>query len=229
MSTPPTTRAGPWANSFTHLLARLTRQDSVASDFRDNLSELQNASLLSMALFTGALGYVWIALTIWPVSWAVRSGSTWLGALTLIVSASLALFIKARHLYLAGHGVIWGAVIALACAMLVYPVSRVAYLFIVPIIFANVVHRRWTVFLLALAASTITLLIRTQRPEPAESGAEVVAPLLIIGLTAIASWLTTQNLYIALSWVWSAYERPSQRRTGPRSTGGVGARAESAR
>ena len=194
-----------WFAGLSRLSALFDADEPIAGEFRENLNELQNASVTGMALFTGAAGYLWVALMIWPVPGATSTPVAWASALALIISASVALLVKARHLRLAGQLVVWGAVAAIAGAMQLYPIAQTAYLFLIPIAFASLIHRRWTVFLVAIAAGAVTWGMHTLRPG--ERPLDVLLPIAIGTLTVFTSWLASRNLYVALRWVWSGYER----------------------
>lgn len=183
----------------------LSSGDEAPGEFRQNLADLQSAAVTSMALFTGGLGYAWVAALLWTAP-QVRGGPlSWAAALALILSASVAFLIRPQHLYLAGHLVVWGAMAAVALALQAYPTHQAAYLFVAPIIFSSAIHRRWTLFLTAAISAAITW--GTHLRRPAEPTLDALLPICIIAITAVASWMAARNLYTALHWVWSGYER----------------------
>ena len=116
-------------------------------DFRDNLTHLQTESLKVIALFASVISYVWFVLLLWPVIDRSALTSAWIGVGLLILSAILSYVLKGDHLRLVTYLLIWGVLGAAACAMLTFQSPAVAYLFILPIIFASVLLRRRTVFL----------------------------------------------------------------------------------
>ena len=187
------------------LLASGHANPAQSADFSRNLASLRDASLVSMALFSGGLGYLWIVLIMWPAPGALNTPAAWAGSLLLVISASVAFLVKERLPYLAGQILLWGSVAAIGCVLTLYSVSQAAYLFIVPITFANVIHGRWTVFLIAGAGIAMTWGLLTLRGS--EPTVAVVQTIAIVALTAVAAWLSARNLYTALTWVWSGYER----------------------
>lgn len=187
------------------LLASGHADPAQSADFSRNLTSLRDASLVSMALFSGGLGYLWIVLIMWPAPGVPNTPASWAGSLALVVSASIALLVKGRLPYLAGQILLWGSVASITFALTLYSVSQAAYLFIVPITFANVIHGRWTVFLIAGAGISMTWGLHMMRDS--DSAFAALQTIAIIALTAVAAWLSARNLYTALTWVWSGYER----------------------
>ena len=160
------------------LLASGHADPAQSADFSRNLTSLRDASLVSMALFSGGLGYLWIVLIMWPAPGVPNTPASWAGSLALVVSASIALLVKGRLPYLAGQILLWGSVASITFALTLYSVSQAAYLFIVPITFANVIHGRWTVFLIAGAGISMTWGLHMMRDSDS-----AFAALQTIGLT----------------------------------------------
>ena len=195
------------------------------SGLPENLADLQEKSLAIIALFAGALGYTWF---LW-VGWTRPAGATlaiaWVGVglLTLGVAASYVL--KRRHLQLAAHLLVGSSLAATVCAMLVFPLPDLAYLLILPVIFASVLLSQGAHLLIATAAGLLILALDLTRTGPPLPSARVTPPVMvgalitrllshhpmlpiaIIALVTAASWVSARNLYTALTWVLHAYER----------------------
>lgn len=185
---------------------QLAAQES--PDFRDNhLAPLRADSLSVIAVATGVIGYIWLALIIWPVTGAAASSTAWLGAglLTFTVIASYRL--KNHHLLAAAHILIWGILVTITLVIFMFHSLAAAYLFILPVIFASVLLDQRAVFWVAAITGLLTLAIGLSFREVLLPTSEIILPVIIIGLVALASWLSARNLYIALAWVWAGYER----------------------
>ncbi len=169
-------------------------------DLRDHLA-LQVESLKVIALFTGIIGYIWLILVVWPVTGSDAPPAAWIGGLSLMLSVCLSYALKERLQPLAFHLLIWGMLIAITCATLTFHRAELAYLFILPVIFASVLLSQRTVFLVAGTASFLIAAVGMAHLSLPPLSIEVSLPILVIILTTIASWLSAHNLYTALAWV----------------------------
>lgn len=175
--------------------------------FRTNLAQLQSDSLTLIALFGGAIGFVWLCWVIWPMTGRFAPTGAWIGASLLTLSVIISYVLKDRFLRIATHLLVWGISGATACVLLAFQSPALAYLFILPIIFASVLLSQRGVFLVAIAASLLTLIVSLTRVGEPLPPVDLILPVAIMLLITIASWLSARNLYIALAWVWSGYER----------------------
>ncbi len=181
-------------------------------DLRDNLADLQEKSLKIIALFVGAIGYLWFASNFWSlrVTREIHSQapiSAWIGCGLLILSVMVSYVLRDRHLRMTTHLLVWGILAAAACAVLAFPSPAVAYLFVLPIIFASVLLSQPAFFSVAVVAGLLSLAIGPTSMGMPLLSPDVALPVVIIALVTIASWLSARNLYIALKWAWNGYER----------------------
>ncbi len=175
--------------------------------FRTNLDQLRSESITPVALFAGAIGFVWLCWVIWPLTGRFAPTSAWIGANLLTLCIIMSYVLKDRRLHIAIHILVWGICGATACAVLTFQSFALAYLFILPVIFASVLLGQRGVFSVAITASLFTLTISKLRVGGAPLPIDGILPVAIISLITIASWLSARNLYTALAWVWSGYER----------------------
>jgi len=194
-------------------------------DLRDNLADLQDKSLRVIGLFCGVIGYAWLAWIVPPVIGKPASTSAWIGVGLLLLSVIVSYVLKGYRPGIAAHLLIWGVLAATTCAVLTFSSPEAAYLFILPIIFASVLLSQSAFLLVAAVANLLILTIGLTRmgtPLLASHGAlpamifklvahllssNVAFPVATIVLVTAASWLSARNLYIALAWVLSGYER----------------------
>jgi signal transduction histidine kinase len=125
----------------------------------------------------------------------------------LFLSMIISFVLKSHHPSIATHLLVWGILGASACALLSFPSPALAYLFVVPIIFASVLLGQSTLFLVAAVAIVLILTIGPARTGMPLLSLDAMFPIVIIALVTFASWLSVRNLYTALAWVWQGYER----------------------
>ncbi len=178
------------------------------ADLRANLTHLQTESLRLIAWTTAGLGYLWLAFAIWPITGAAAPLASWLGSLSLVIGSAISYVLKGRRLDLAAGSVIAGALGGAAGALWAFGSSELAALFVVPVIFASVLLGPMTMFVVALLAIALILMIGTTGLAlPISSVAGIWVPSAVIALTALACWLSARNLFTALAWVWSGYQQ----------------------
>lgn len=175
-------------------------------EFRDNLVQLQSESLSATVLFAGGIGYLWLMWMLWPVTGDSALPSAWIGACILLLSTVTSHLLKRRHMRAATQVVIWGILGAIACAVYAFRSLDLAYLFILPVIFATVLLKRRSLVLVASAALLFILMTGLNATMASGLLAEVALPMAIIALATIASWISAHNLHVALAWVWTGYE-----------------------
>lgn len=66
--------------------------------FRVNLDHLQTESVTLIALFAGAISFVWLCWVIWPLTGKSAPASAWIGAGVLTLSAIISYVLKDRYL-----------------------------------------------------------------------------------------------------------------------------------
>jgi signal transduction histidine kinase/CheY-like chemotaxis protein len=102
---------------------------------------------------------------------------------------------------------IGGILVTITLVIFTFHSLAAAYLFILPVIFASVLLDQRAVFWVAAVTGLLTLAISLSFRDVSFPTSEIMLPVIIIGLVALASWLSARNLYIALAWVWAGYER----------------------
>ncbi len=178
------------------------------AELEKSLTELRTDTLKPISLLVLVGGYVyafWITGRVghgYPVP-----ACAWVGMGLLFVGALAGYGLRTRRLGPATHLLTWGLLGAIVCVVLTFRSPAVAYLFILPVIFASVLLSQ-RIFL--LAAALVTALVYALGLAPA--GAPLLAggtllPAAIIALVTVASWLSARNLHTALYWSWSGYER----------------------
>ena len=179
-----------------------------ASNVGQDLFELRAESLKVVALFAGAIGYVWLCAVIWPVTGgeAPRLAAFVGGVLlTLGVSASFALC--GSKLTVAAGLLLSSVLVAMTCAMLAYELPEMAYLFMLPVVFASVFLGQRALLLTACASVCSILAANRVLAGHWVLSPGLLLPVIAIALVTPACWLSVSNLYNALRWAWQGYDQ----------------------
>ena len=195
------------------------------SDLQTNLTALRENSLTPIALFVGAIGYVWLVSTMMRRdSGRLIVKSAWFGAGLLLMGVSVGLVLKRDHLRLAAHLVVWSTLGAAVCALLTFPSPATIYLFILPITFASALLSQPAFLCMTGLAGFFALAIGMRHiagplslvdvPMLATIGvivtrvvsSELALPVTMIWLVAATLRLSAHSLRTALTWVWNGYE-----------------------
>lgn len=177
------------------------------SAHQKNLAELQANSLRTIALLVGSIGYGWLGLLIWPESRVPAPLAAWVGSLFLVLGAGLAYLLRLRAPHLGSALLLVGILSGVAGALVTFRAAGLAYLFLVPIIVASVLLRQQAVFLVASLVVVVDGALSLGVLGLPSSSGDVWLPIAVTLVVAVASWLSARNLYTALDWVWSGYER----------------------
>jgi signal transduction histidine kinase/CheY-like chemotaxis protein len=200
------------------------------SEFKANLINLKAGSFQIILIFTAVISYTWLMINVWnggTLSGVYRTEQliAWLGNLLLIMSSIVAWFIKDRSLAWATRVLTWGILVAALCVVLALPSQISVFLLIVPVVFASVLLTRRGFVQIALLASGLTLVVSLGRVSAMGALTELVLITLVMVMVVLASWLSTQNLYTALAWIWAGYERARRNEALAREQQGELARA----
>ena len=183
---------------------------SEALSQRQNLADLQSASLRLMCLFVAPIGYLWWFAAVWPIGEPAPPYRAWIGALALFLGALLSYALRRRHLLLASCVLLAGTLLGILAGMVAGRMPLVACLFSVPVIFSSVLLSQGAVFLVAGLSCLLTGVVSVGMFGLPATSADVLLPMAVTVAVSMASWLSARNLYIALDWVWSGYERAHQ-------------------
>ncbi|MFH1086601.1 MAG: hypothetical protein V1772_12680, partial [Chloroflexota bacterium] len=174
-----------------------------------NLAYLRGESLRSIALLCGAIGYVWITLALRPSLRPLALAGTWWGALALILTASLAFALRRRTRQAAAL-LMTGCLAAVICPIVVFSDLSYAFFFAVPLILAGILLGQYALLPVYLLSNLAVIGLDLWRITPGSLSPLVVQPLAALALVALASYLSVQNLFVALTWVWAQYDRSQQ-------------------
>jgi signal transduction histidine kinase/CheY-like chemotaxis protein len=185
-------------------------------DYRDYFADLQEETVTFIALFAAIAGYIWWAADVWAAYFAQQDNQmpppaiSWIGGGVLVAGAVLSYLLRKRHLRPAAYLLAATFFVSIWCAVkgLYVPASDVAYLFILPVLFASVLLNEWSFIGASLIALALALGMVLSRPPGAAS--DVTLSMGTLVLVTIACWLSTRKLFVALAWVWNGYERANR-------------------
>lgn len=173
-----------------------------------NLSDLRAGSLTRMVLLSSAIGLIWFDVMAWPgVDRGPRALAGWVGVLVLLSAAAASELLRGRSVALASALLTAGVWLAALCAQLLLPTDQGTYLFIFPILVASVLSGPTAALACAGAGGLAGLLIGTRLWGLGLLSPDVWLPMAMILAATLAVRLLTRNLYTALDWAWSSYER----------------------
>lgn len=184
----------------------------ITSDFQANLTNLKARSFQIILIITTGISYGWLMINLATgdeFGHVYRTGQllAWLGNLLLIGSTILAYILRERNLQRAMRVLAWGVLIAVLSLVLGLTSHASVFLFIVPVVFASVLLNQNGFFLMALLGSGSALIISLGRVSATRALSDLALTALVMTMVVLTSWLSTQNLYTALAWIWSGYER----------------------
>jgi signal transduction histidine kinase/CheY-like chemotaxis protein len=187
-------------------------------DYRDYFGDLQEETVSFIALFAAIAGYIWWAGNVWAAYYAQENyqmappSISWIGGGVLIAGAVGSYLLRQRHLRLATHllavcflGSVWCAVVGMYV-----PAPAVAYLFILPVLFASVLLNEGSFIAASLVALALALGMTLARAPAGGATRDIILSMGTLVLVMMASWLSTRKLYVALAWVWNGYERANR-------------------
>jgi len=166
--------------------------------FGDELKDLRAGSLTAVALLVALVAYLWACWVAWPVTGAGAPLEAWLGVFVLILGVGLSYGLKQHHVALSSLILVSAVVAANGCAMSAFGGQAMPYLFALSVMFATLLLGEKALFIVAAVTSTIVIYIGRARLGWAP--AQMIGPVSVILLAAVASWLSTRNLYTALAW-----------------------------
>ena len=173
----------------------------------ESLSELRTGSLRVITLFSAVIAYPWMIAVTYPLSDEKLPAGLWVGAVILTACVSCSYLLREKWPVGASWLLVWGALGAVASAVLVLHALELVYLFVLPVMFASILLGQSAPFLVAGAG---TLFIVWAVPSGLGIPRASVSLWLSVGIILMAtvgSWLSARNLYLALTWALGGYER----------------------
>lgn len=175
-------------------------------DLISNLRELQCSCLHALGLLSALIAYTWLGYVIWPATGYGTPTTAVAGAIALAVGATVALGLSRRHLHAASVILVLASLLGVASLQLAARSWQVAFLFALPVVYANSLLDKWDAWAVTAIACLLCALAGRASPGVDPVTLRVSLPLLFVGLVAVATWLSARSLHTALEWVWSGYQ-----------------------
>ena len=188
----------------------------------DNLNALQADTLAKARGLSQAAAYVWLVLHLWLLGteWTARDASNiwlaWAGIASL-VALNIVAHAARRHYGLASVLMVIGLSAAALLALGAYRTIELAYLFVLPILFASVLMHPWAAFGV-WGGAVVALQVLSRAPQGLSGGSVDLASGLLL-LIAAAAYFFSRNLYVALHWTWNEWQRASSNEQEARERG----------
>jgi hypothetical protein len=166
--------------------------------FAEDLNDLRATSLQSILLIMVLVAHLWACWLAWPVTGANAPPEAWAGLIALITGLGASYALRQHDLRFASLVLISALVAANGAALSAFGGHILPYLFTPSVIFASLLLGRRALLLVATATSAVVVYMGlTKDLWPLIDAA---GPVAVILLTALASWISTRNLYTALAW-----------------------------
>ena len=167
------------------------REDTTGA--QANLEDLRQASLNILLIFTACMVYGWIEYLFLAEMRFLRA---WTGPALLVLGGVLSYKLRDHSIRLASYALILGMIGANGCGLWSFGPGLASYTLTLIVTFSGLLLSPAFAFLVALASVGLVCTM--------SFSFQAIPPLMIILLTAVASWLSQRNLYTALQWAWSS-------------------------
>lgn len=154
-----------------------------------------------------------IAGVIFVVGWFMTASSLgwqieYLPASVILLGGSLAgIWLRQINLRAASSCLIITLIGAIVCQKWLFPNSLVEYYFPVVVVACSLLVSNTSIFVVATIASAACLGMARLQNVPWFDNLRVVMPIILIYMTAFASWLTSRHIWMMLGWLQQSYNQ----------------------
>ena len=166
-----------------------------------DLRELRQDLIIEIG--AGIILAAWIVMTS-----AVGYGGkpiTLIVALQLFVVALISIWQRNKRYTLALYLIIGGLICATATHKLLFPQGWAQFFFPIAVVVSGLLVSNFSVFAVAGVASLVCLAAAGLAGFPLLDGMQVWIPILLVQVTAFASWLSSRQVHAALGWMQTSY------------------------
>ncbi len=182
-------------------------EDAEASALRENLRGLQTDSLRLIGGAVTVVGGVSMLLVLWVPTGGNAPPGAWAASILCFGGGVLAYVLLPRRPALAPWTLVGAVFGGIAAGLLALNSLTVAYLLPVPVVFASVLLGQWGFLLTAGLAGVLGVSFAVGHLGLPIGSVSVLAPVGVNVAVTLACWLSSRNLYTALTWAWNGYER----------------------
>jgi len=152
--------------------------------------------------------YGWMGFLFFTTGGFTRA---WWATLPLVLGLALGYVWHRDHFRLASLALISGMMLANGYQVWYHGFQMAPYLFTLVVTLAGLLFHPSGIFATAAASAGLVIAIGAMEHGGHHSPAQVASPTIVILLAAIASWLSTRSLHIALHWAWNSQAQASQK------------------
>lgn len=168
-----------------------------------NLAELRASTLKRLAIVLTTIGYLWL-ICLGVVS---APPLAWIGAVTLAAIPLAAWAISRRYLSIASWLLVLTCLASATMAISAYSRWELASLLVLPVIFSSVLLELRSTLLVVTPCCVLTVFLLAEHLPLATQSPTIMITMGMIIIVAILAVQSARNLYTALDWVWSGYQR----------------------
>ena len=172
---------------------------------------LQTETLAKLAPLMALVGYFWYWSLIYPRTGEQDNVVSWIGGSFLLISASISFIFRERWRQASSHILIWGAIGAAVCLVLMLRSPDALYLFVPVVIVANMLYSKTHALIIVLLIDALILALSHNLLGISVFSRETWLVLTCVSFAAIVCWIYANNLYTALAWAWHGYENARQK------------------
>ena len=173
-----------------------------------DLEELRQESLKVLLIFVSLAAYGWMGFLFFTTG---NFTGAWWAPLPLVLGLALGYVWHRDHFRLAGLALISGMILANGYEVWYHGFQMAPYLFTLAVTLAGLLFDPSGIFATAAASAGLVIAIGAVQQGGYHSPAQVACPTIVILLTALASWLSSRNLHLALHWAWNSQAQASQK------------------
>ena len=162
-----------------------------------DLEELRRESLKVLLLFVTLATYGWMGFLFFTTGGFTGA---WWAPVPLVLGLILGYLWSRDHFRLASLAFISGMILANGYGMWYHNLQMASYLLTLTVIFAGLLFDPPGIFATAAISIGLVIAMGVMGRGGYHSPVQVACPAIVILLTALASWLSTRNLLLALQW-----------------------------
>lgn len=172
------------------------------SDLEAQIADLKAETFVGIALFTGAISYLWLIWTAWPTNASKVTLSSWIGSIALALGVLIGLAMQYKRLPGVYQIFIAGTLAGAICAVIALRTVDSLYLLLIPVVFANALLGKRQLLIISGLSVLLLIILESVVPEITASGSTPTTLYLFI---VIAILLSRHGLNVALEWALNGY------------------------
>jgi len=173
-----------------------------------DLEELRQESLKVLLLFVTLAAYAWMGLLFFTTG---DFTGAWWAPVPLVLGLALGYAWSLDHPQSAGVALIFGMILTTGYEVWYHGFQIAPYVFSLTVTLAGLLFDPAGIFTTAAASAGFVMAVGTTHRSALLSPAQMVSPIIVILLTALASWLSTRNLRTALQWALKGQAEAQQK------------------